>query len=342
MSITERVERTRRTGGAARPLWLGPAFMAALVAAAVLFELTAPAERAYGSYLGDLARGYLAGGSLPDLFRGGAVVAWWVLVILLAKPLAITGMFFTLEVWICGRERLRRKYALAWAIQAFYLAFMTPLAMLLDKLFPLAAIGPLVQLSQNETLPIPLWLQATGLMVLSVFIADIAHYWQHRAMHTFPWLWKIHAVHHSNEDLDVVHSFDHPLDSVVKRVFFVLPASLLFGFEYNEILVLLAFLSIHNRLLHSPLPVNFGPFVNILADNRFHFLHHSRLPKDYDRNFAAVFPVIDWMFGTYNRPDRHLLAETGLDSHHPPRTFWQYLFARLEKRQCAPEADLKP
>src|SRR4051794_10236091 len=44
----------------------------------------------------------------------------------------------------------------------------------------------------------PLWVQA----VLAVIIGDFATYVVHRLAHTVPWLWRIHAVHHSAEELD--------------------------------------------------------------------------------------------------------------------------------------------
>ena len=39
-------------------------------------------------------------------------------------------------------------------------------------------------------------------VVGAVLVADFTQYWVHRAFHTFPALWRIHAVHHSAEAMD--------------------------------------------------------------------------------------------------------------------------------------------
>jgi sterol desaturase/sphingolipid hydroxylase (fatty acid hydroxylase superfamily) len=56
----------------------------------------------------------------------------------------------------------------------------------------------------------PEWLQ----FIEMVLIADLGFYLAHRAMHAVPCLWRLHAIHHSIEDLDWlpgarVHSLDH-------------------------------------------------------------------------------------------------------------------------------------
>jgi sterol desaturase/sphingolipid hydroxylase (fatty acid hydroxylase superfamily) len=48
----------------------------------------------------------------------------------------------------------------------------------------------------------------------------------------------------------------------------------------------------------------------VLADSNIHRLHHSIDPVDYDRNFAAYFPIWDIIFGTFKYP--HKPVKTGL------------------------------
>jgi Sterol desaturase len=37
--------------------------------------------------------------------------------------------------------------------------------------------------------------------LLAVLVADLGQYWLHRLYHMVPWLWRIHAVHHSSTSM---------------------------------------------------------------------------------------------------------------------------------------------
>jgi sterol desaturase/sphingolipid hydroxylase (fatty acid hydroxylase superfamily) len=58
---------------------------------------------------------------------------------------------------------------------------------------------------------------------------DLLSYWVHRLLHTVPYFWRFHAVHHSSRDLDwLATSRDHPLDftaAVLPAVFLVVAGS---------------------------------------------------------------------------------------------------------------------
>ena len=45
--------------------------------------------------------------------------------------------------------------------------------------------------------------QIAALLLVTQFLA----YWLHRALHRFAWLWPLHAVHHSDTEVDVSTSF---------------------------------------------------------------------------------------------------------------------------------------
>lgn len=52
----------------------------------------------------------------------------------------------------------------------------------------------------------PVWLQFFEML----FVADLFSYWVHRAFHTFPLLWKFHAIHHRGDPLLRVRADLHP------------------------------------------------------------------------------------------------------------------------------------
>jgi sterol desaturase/sphingolipid hydroxylase (fatty acid hydroxylase superfamily) len=66
-----------------------------------------------------------------------------------------------------------------------------------------------------------LWVQSLpgpAQVALGLLVIDFVSYWRHRLMHTVPFLWRIHAVHHSSEHMDWLASVRvHPLDTVLGR-----------------------------------------------------------------------------------------------------------------------------
>jgi sterol desaturase/sphingolipid hydroxylase (fatty acid hydroxylase superfamily) len=46
-------------------------------------------------------------------------------------------------------------------------------------------------------------------LAASVVLLDFFAYWNHRLMHALPPLWRLHALHHSDSDLDVTTTIRH-------------------------------------------------------------------------------------------------------------------------------------
>jgi sterol desaturase/sphingolipid hydroxylase (fatty acid hydroxylase superfamily) len=174
--------------------------------------------------------------------------------------------------------------------------------------------GPLSQL--------PLWLQAAIFLIGS----DLMMYWIHRAFHHAP-LWKYHAVHHSSEDLDWISAARfHPvnifLGSVATDV-----ALLLAGISPNVLVLLGPFTVAHSAFVHANLNWTLGPFKYVLAGPVFHRWHHTMAERGGDKNFAATFPVLDLMFGTFYMPKHELPDAYGIaDRGFPPSFGAQMLY----------------
>jgi len=61
---------------------------------------------------------------------------------------------------------------------------------------------------------LPLLIQIPAVLL----VADFTQYWIHRAFHAIPFLWRVHAIHHSTESMDwLAGSRLHLLDAVVTR-----------------------------------------------------------------------------------------------------------------------------
>jgi sterol desaturase/sphingolipid hydroxylase (fatty acid hydroxylase superfamily) len=167
---------------------------------------------------------------------------------------------------------------------------------------------------------------------LAVLVADLAEYAIHRALHTVPWLWRFHAIHHSSKALDwIAGSRAHIVEDLLVRGFILIP--MMMAFSHTMIVAYLLFVALHATWTHC----NFGPTIKWLEPfvifPRFHHWHHTSQREGIDKNFAIHFPWIDRIFGTYYYP-KDVWPETyGLDNEPIPRTFWaQTLYPFTRKK----------
>ena len=129
---------------------------------------------------------------------------------------------------------------------------------------------------------LPLWLQATLIIILSDFIS----YWMHRWFHG-AWLWKFHAVHHSSNPLDWLSAVRvHPVNDALMRVAGTLPVIAL-GFAPKAVAGVIPFLTFMAIFIHANLDWDWGPLRSVIASPRFHRWHHTSEAEGRDKNFAA-------------------------------------------------------
>jgi sterol desaturase/sphingolipid hydroxylase (fatty acid hydroxylase superfamily) len=193
-----------------------------------------------------------------------------------------------------------------------------------------------------RTVPEPLQL------IVFLVAVDLCRYWKHRAMHAFPSLRAIHAVHHASENLNLlttyrIHLFEYILDGIVT----LLPVVIL-GVPPEMWLPLYLGLILLSALNHSDIDLDFGWLNRILVSPRFHATHHSSDRREYDSNYAAAFSFWDVLFGTAtfrrSRPERYGLPKL----HMPPSFAGQLLFPvgqmarRLRRSGSASRRDQAP
>jgi sterol desaturase/sphingolipid hydroxylase (fatty acid hydroxylase superfamily) len=149
------------------------------------------------------------------------------------------------------------------------------------------------------------------LAVVTSIVGDFFYYWQHRAMHS-RWLWPIHELHHSDEDVNVTTTFRfHILESPLATLLTFFPAVLL---PRPSLVLPLAFFfrCASVFFIHMNAPIGLGVANRILACPYTHRIHHSRLPEHIDKNFAAVWNFWDVLFGTYHAPKKGEFPPTGI------------------------------
>ncbi len=144
---------------------------------------------------------------------------------------------------------------------------------------------------------VPFW--AAGLFAIALY--DFANYWSHRVMH-MRWLFPIHAIHHSDEEVNGFTTFRiHFLEALIMKAFYVLMVSWA-GFSAEAASFGALILLLHNVYVHADLDWDHGPFKYLVASPRYHRWHHANKPEAFGKNLANLMPIYDYMFGTYYNP----------------------------------------
>jgi sterol desaturase/sphingolipid hydroxylase (fatty acid hydroxylase superfamily) len=167
---------------------------------------------------------------------------------------------------------------------------------------------------------LPLWAQ----MIIFLIGEDFLLYWTHRLFHGQR-MWRYHAVHHSSEELEWVSAARfHPvnlfLGSVAADV-----AMLLIGISPDALVALAPFTIAHSAFVHANLNWTLGPFRYVIAGPVFHRWHHTAADRGGEKNFAATFPILDVIFGTFYMPAGELPDNYGIDERNYPTTFQSQL-----------------
>ena len=154
------------------------------------------------------------------------------------------------------------------------------------------------QLGLFEAAALPYWFQ----VVATVVLLDLTAYLWHRANHRWAFLWRFHAVHHSDVHVDASTAFRfHPgelLISLGVRLVVVTVTGL-------PILGLIAFEVIYgfcNLFVHSDIrmPKSFERWLGwLLVTPSLHRLHHSERPEIYNTNFGTIFSIWDRLWKTF-------------------------------------------
>ena len=162
-------------------------------------------------------------------------------------------------------------------------------------------------------------------LALKVIAGDFLRYWLHRAAHTWPLLWRLHAVHHHPEKLYTTNVFRfHPLEKVLQFMLDTAPF-VFFGMGAETLAYYFVFYSISGLLQHSNIDLRLGWLNYLVSGPEVHRWHHSRKIAESNNNYAHSFVVWDLVFGTYFRPRDHEVSPLGLLNPAYPTGFFSQL-----------------
>ena len=147
---------------------------------------------------------------------------------------------------------------------------------------------------------------------ISVFVvSDFTRYWLHRFLHTIPFLWEFHKIHHSAKVLTPITFYRvHPVENflfglryslsvgLVTGVFIYLFGSMIDIYMVLGVNVFLFIFSVFgSNLRHSHVPFSYGNFIEKwFMSPKQHQIHHSK--KHFDKNYGGYIAIWDRVFGT--------------------------------------------
>ena len=193
-------------------------------------------------------------------------------------------------------------------------------ALVVIPLMTLLSVGAAVLLGRyagwielRSTQRWPGWL----LIPLTVVAMDGANWLAHYADHKLGFLWRFHALHHSQEELSVLTSFRaHPLMHTTGFILAAIPVVVLMPTRAIAPVVITIYVCV-GTLQHANLRWTFGPVGRVVVSPAYHRLHHA---TDIQRlNLGVVLTIWDVLAGRAAFPARgDAVGRTGLDGRPVP------------------------
>jgi ornithine lipid hydroxylase len=173
----------------------------------------------------------------------------------------------------------------------------------------------------------PIWIQAV-LMVLAV---DFLRYWLHRAAHETDWLWRLHSVHHSVEQLYWLNTARfHPIEKSLQMCLDSLPF-LLMGVDATVLALYYLAYAANGFFQHCNIRLRYGFLNYIVGSAETHRWHHSREPREANANYGNTVIVWDLIFGTWFLPHDRNVEALGLKDAGYPRAFLGLIHAPFRR-----------
>jgi len=218
----------------------------------------------------------------------------------IAAPLVIGT--FALLIWQERRRPLRKRVEPEVPHYARNLV-MASLGALTTVAIEAPLIQPLARFVEKRNLGLLGAFRLHGLVAAAaaLVLMDYTFYVWHVLLHRVPLLWRFHAVHHVDLDLDTSTAlrfhFGELLLSIPWRAAQVLVIGLSpFTFSVWQIWFALCVMFHHSNV---QLPIRGERLLNrLLVTPRMHGVHHSNIAAETNSNWSSGLTVWDWLHGT--------------------------------------------
>jgi sterol desaturase/sphingolipid hydroxylase (fatty acid hydroxylase superfamily) len=185
------------------------------------------------------------------------------------------------------------------------------------------------------------WWQFGGSLLIFILVSDLYAYWSHRLSHLVPALWAMHSFHHSAEAMTLITGARHHwLETLITSACFPLMA-VLFNVPPAIATTALFIGFLPNGCVHLNVRFGLGRYSTWVNSPQWHRIHHSVQPEHMNKNFAAILPLWDLVFGTAWIPGADEFPDTGLVAGENPglveAVVWPFrhsrIFGKLSRRE---------
>lgn len=190
---------------------------------------------------------------------------------------------------------------------------------LVGLVLPILAVGMAFQAAENgwglfNLVDLPPLIEIIGAFVL----LDFAIWFQHVIFHKVPFLWRLHAMHHVDQDLDATSGVRfHPVEILLSAV---LKLGLVIIIGPAAVAVLLFEVILNASALFNHANLNLPLWLDralrlVIVTPDMHRAHHSPYRDETDTNYGFFLSVWDRLFKTYTIQPRedHETMRLGLD-----------------------------
>jgi len=168
---------------------------------------------------------------------------------------------------------------------------------------------------------------------LGLMLFDGWMYAWHRLNHRVKFLWRFHAVHHSDRELDVTSAVRFHTGEIVISSLARLAVLPLIGLTMPQLLVyeaiLLPVILVHHSNIRIPAGLDRVLRCAIVTP-WMHWVHHSRWRPETDSNYSSVLSIWDRLFGTFRLRQDPRTIELGLDDGQEQGE-WRSLVAMVSR-----------
>lgn len=205
----------------------------------------------------------------------------------------------------------------------------------LPELLKLGLMTAMLASGLEKSLGFGLWPDDWALgfqLALALIVGQFGEYWAHRLLHTLPFLWRFHAVHHSPERLYFLNAARfHPVDTAL--LFFVgLTPLMLLGAGPDLMLLMMTWISVHGLFQHCNIHLRLGPLNYVFSMAELHRWHHSLKLEEANKNFGNNILFWDLVFGTVYWPkDADASERVGNNIEGYPKTYLAQLMAPFRR-----------
>jgi sterol desaturase/sphingolipid hydroxylase (fatty acid hydroxylase superfamily) len=231
-------------------------------------------------------------------------------------------MIMALVEHLRPKRKLEIKKAIRWTRNLSIIAIDSVAVRIL---IPFTAASVAIYAEQSQIgllhyLPIPF----TVSVIISVILLDLLIYAQHVAFHYTPLLWRLHQVHHIDQEIDVTTGVRfHPVEIILSTLIKCV-AVLLLGIPFFAVLVFEILLNATAMFNHGnlSLPVKADKWLRmVVVTPDMHRVHHSVIIKETNSNFGFNLPWWDRLFKTYQAQPGlgHIKMEIGLEEYKDAR-----------------------